>query len=146
MLDKNKNTAAASNAEFFGKEPVGAILRRIAPPVMVAQLIQALYNIVDSFFIGRYSADTLIALSFFPIIFSLMPPTFLMAVVFSRQSAFLSVLRQVICFVPIFKLMSLAGLSYCWWAYLITEAITGTTAIIFYYRTLSRLRRTGEFI
>ncbi len=91
-------------------------------------------------------AFRIIALSFFPIIFSLMPPTFLMSVGASRQSAFLSVLRQVICFVPIFKLMSLAGLSYCWWAYLITEAITGTTAIIFYYRTLSRLRRTGEFI
>ncbi len=30
---------------------------------MLAQLIQALYNIVDSFFVGRYSADALTALS-----------------------------------------------------------------------------------
>ena len=31
------------------------ILLQIAPPVMLAQLIQALYNIVDSFFVGQYS-------------------------------------------------------------------------------------------
>ena len=27
---------------------------KMAPPVMLAQLIQALYNVVDSFFVGRY--------------------------------------------------------------------------------------------
>lgn len=36
----------------FGTEPVSRILLTLAPPVMLAQLIQALYNIVDSFFIG----------------------------------------------------------------------------------------------
>lgn len=35
----------------------------MAPPVMLAQLIQALYNIVDSYFIGQYSLDGLTALS-----------------------------------------------------------------------------------
>ena len=49
--------------DFFGKEKIGKILLRIAPPVMLAQLIQALYNIVDSFFVGRYSANALTALS-----------------------------------------------------------------------------------
>ena len=35
---------------------------------MLAQLIQALYNIVDSYFVGRYSEDGLTALSIvFPI-------------------------------------------------------------------------------
>lgn len=34
---------------FYGKERIGRILLRLAPPVMLAQLIQALYNIVDSF-------------------------------------------------------------------------------------------------
>lgn len=29
---------------------------QLAPPVMPAQLIQALYNIVDILFVGRYSA------------------------------------------------------------------------------------------
>lgn len=48
---------------FYGSESVGRILLRIAPPVMLAQLIQALYNIVDSFFVGRYSDSALSALS-----------------------------------------------------------------------------------
>lgn len=61
-----QNTAADS--ELLGKAPIGRILGRLAPPVMLAQLIQALYNIVDSFFVGRYSGDGLTALSvIFPV-------------------------------------------------------------------------------
>lgn len=53
---------------FFGTEKVSKLLFKLAPPVMLAQLIQALYNIVDSYFIGRYSKDGLAALSvIFPI-------------------------------------------------------------------------------
>lgn len=48
---------------FFGTEKISRILLKIAPPVMLAQLIQALYNIVDSFFVGRYSTDALTALT-----------------------------------------------------------------------------------
>lgn len=48
---------------FFGQEKINKILLKIAPPVMLAQLIQALYNIVDSFFIGKYSESGLTALS-----------------------------------------------------------------------------------
>lgn len=47
------------SAEEFGTEKTSRILLRIAPPVMLAQLIQALYNIVDSFFVGRFSARSL---------------------------------------------------------------------------------------
>ena len=49
--------------ELFGHEKISRILLKIAPPVMLAQLIQALYNIVDSFFVGRYSETGLTALS-----------------------------------------------------------------------------------
>ena len=48
---------------LFDLESVGAVLLRIAPPVMVAQLIQSLYNIVDSYFVGQFSGDGLTALS-----------------------------------------------------------------------------------
>lgn len=59
---------AKEDASFFGTESIWKILRRIAPPVMLAQLIQAIYNIVDSFFVGKYSQDGLTALSIiFPI-------------------------------------------------------------------------------
>lgn len=49
--------------DVFGTEKISKILFRLAPPVMLAQLIQALYNIVDSLFVGRYSGDGLTALS-----------------------------------------------------------------------------------
>ena len=40
-------------SNYFGTERIGKILFKMAPPVMLAQLIQALYNIVDSVFVGR---------------------------------------------------------------------------------------------
>lgn len=52
-----------NSADFFGTEKISKILFKIAPPVMLAQLIQALYNVVDSLFISRYSQEGLTALS-----------------------------------------------------------------------------------
>lgn len=48
---------------YFGSEKISKILFKMAPPVMLAQLIQALYNIVDSIFVGRFSDSGLTALS-----------------------------------------------------------------------------------
>lgn len=44
-----------TQTSMFGTEKIYKILLRLAPPVMFAQLIQALYNIVDSYFVGKYS-------------------------------------------------------------------------------------------
>lgn len=52
-----------SGSDYFGSERIGRILLKLAPPVMLAQLIQALYNIVDSLFVGRLSDSGLTALS-----------------------------------------------------------------------------------
>lgn len=52
-----------TNNNYFGTEKIGKILLKLAPPVMLAQLIQALYNIMDSFFVGKYSNSGLTALS-----------------------------------------------------------------------------------
>lgn len=52
---------ADSNA--YGTEKISRLLLKVAPPVMLAQLIQALYNLVDSLFVGEYSAEGLTALS-----------------------------------------------------------------------------------
>lgn len=49
--------------DLFGSEKVSKILLRLAPPVILAQLIQAMYNIMDSFFVGKYSDSGLTALS-----------------------------------------------------------------------------------
>lgn len=51
------------HSELFRTEKISKVLLRLAPPVMLAQLIQALYNIVDSLFVGRYSESGLTALS-----------------------------------------------------------------------------------
>lgn len=51
------------NTKSWGKDKISKILLRLAPPVMLAQLIQALYNIVDSLFVGRFSESGLTALS-----------------------------------------------------------------------------------
>ena len=51
------------NTPDFGTETISRILLCIAPPVMLALLIQALYNVVDSCFFGKFSDDALIALS-----------------------------------------------------------------------------------
>ena len=48
---------------LFAKEKTWKLILKLAPPVMLAQLIQALYNIVDSLFVGRYSETGLTALS-----------------------------------------------------------------------------------
>lgn len=59
---------ATKEKNLFDESSIWKILLKIAPPVMLAQLIQALYNIVDSFFVGRFSGDGLTALSIiFPI-------------------------------------------------------------------------------
>lgn len=59
---------SSSEAMIFEEKNIWKILFHIAPPVMLAQLIQAMYNIVDSFFVGKYSGYGLTALSIiFPI-------------------------------------------------------------------------------
>ncbi|MBQ8186011.1 MAG: MATE family efflux transporter [Clostridia bacterium] len=52
-----------TDSTYFGTENIWKLLFRLGPPVMLSQLILALYNIVDSYFIGKYSGDGLTALS-----------------------------------------------------------------------------------
>lgn len=53
----------AAQTDFFAHEKISRVLLKLAPPVMFALLIQALYNIVDSFFVGQFSVAGLTALS-----------------------------------------------------------------------------------
>ena len=43
--------------------PVAKLLLKLSPPVMLALLIQSVYNIVDSYFVAQYSTEGLTALS-----------------------------------------------------------------------------------
>lgn len=60
---KKQKEAVMDISQTFGTEKISKILLKLAPPVMLAQLIQALYNIIDSLFVGRYSDSGLTALS-----------------------------------------------------------------------------------
>ena len=60
-MEKIRN--GETGAERFGTDSVWRILLHLAPPVMCSQPIQALYNIVDSYFVGRCSDEGLTALS-----------------------------------------------------------------------------------
>jgi putative MATE family efflux protein len=40
-------------SEFLGKESVGKLLFKLSAPVIVGMLVQALYNVVDTFFVGQ---------------------------------------------------------------------------------------------
>lgn len=52
----------------MGDAPIGKLLLKLSPPVMLALLIQSIYNIVDSYFVSQYSSSGLTALSIvFPI-------------------------------------------------------------------------------
>ncbi len=57
------NASMRKETNYYGSEKISKILFEIAPPVMLSQLIQALYNIVDSLFVGQYSSNGLTALS-----------------------------------------------------------------------------------
>ena len=45
---------AVSRGEIYAEKSIFRILMKTAPPIMLAQLIQAMYNIVDSFYVGMY--------------------------------------------------------------------------------------------
>jgi len=52
----------------MGTMPVGKLLLKMSLPAMLSMLIQALYNIVDSIFVARYSEKALTAVSLaFPV-------------------------------------------------------------------------------
>lgn len=52
----------------MNETPVWKTLLKLSPPVMLALLIQSVYNIVDSYFVARYAPEGLTALSLiFPI-------------------------------------------------------------------------------
>jgi putative MATE family efflux protein len=50
-------------SEFLGKENIGKLLFKLSTPVIIGMLVQALYNVVDTFFVGMaYGADSLQAI------------------------------------------------------------------------------------
>lgn len=60
---RDKNPALEQPENKMGIMPIPKLVFNMALPIVVSMLIQALYNIVDSAFVGRYSSDALEAVS-----------------------------------------------------------------------------------
>lgn len=48
---------------FLGTEPIGKLLRQLAVPTVIAQLVNMLYNIVDRIYIGHIPGNGDLALT-----------------------------------------------------------------------------------
>lgn len=142
--------------ELFGHQRISRVLLRLAPPVMFSQLIQALYNIVDNFFIGRGGETGLTALS---IIYPVQLLMIALAVgtgvgintlmarklgcgrnAESRKCAGMATplaLILWILFVPLGYLFSRLGLQYFWLTFPITESLTTAVGLFFYLKVKS---------
>lgn len=60
--------ALAKKSNRMGEEKISSLLFKLSVPAIIGMLIQALYNIVDSIYVGRLSTEALSALSLcFPI-------------------------------------------------------------------------------
>ncbi len=62
------NRSQSPTSSRLGTAPVGPLLVRLAIPMMISMLVQALYNIVDSFYVSHIAEEALSALTLaFPI-------------------------------------------------------------------------------
>ena len=59
-IDENKKQV---KSDRMGTDPVGKLLASMAWPAILSMTINALYNVVDSIFVARYSADAMTAIS-----------------------------------------------------------------------------------
>ncbi len=69
-------------------------------------------------------AFPIIGAGFIPAAFALMFPVFFQAIGEGKKSTFLSVLRQLLCLVPLFWALSKIGLNYAWIAFPVAETVT----------------------
>ena len=86
-------------------------------------------------------AFRIIGLSFIPAVLSLLPPVFFQAIGAAGPSLLLSVVRQICCLIPLFWIFSKISLEATWFAYPLSEVITGSLGVAFYLRQLQRWRR-----
>lgn len=57
------HAGAHRDSDVLGTEPVHPLLLKTSAPLMISMLVLALYNIVDSIYLGNYSTDSLTAVS-----------------------------------------------------------------------------------
>ena len=80
----------------------------------------------------------IIGLSFFSAVFSLITPVFFQAIGAAKVSVAISVMREIICLIPIFWLLSRLGLGWTWWAFPLSETISGEFGLVLHLRQIHR--------
>ncbi len=63
-LRKTETGKTRRDSDRLGTEPVHPLLLKMSTPLMVSMFVMAMYNIVDSIFLGMYSTDALTAVSY----------------------------------------------------------------------------------
>lgn len=101
------------------------------------QLLGVFSNSEEVFSIGAV-AFRIIGLSFIPAVLSLMTPVFFQAIGEALPSSLLSLTRQIFCLIPIFWLLSRVGLNYTWFAFPLSEIITGSIGWVMYLHQLCK--------
>lgn len=103
--------------------------------VFPTELLGLFSNSREVIAIGK-NAFPIIGASFLPAVFSLMTPVFFQAIGKGKTSLFLSVMRQILCLIPIFWGLSLIGLRFTWFAFPISEVIVGAVGMLLYRKTV----------
>ena len=62
--DHEEEAQLKRDSDRMGTEPVHSLLLKISAPLMFSMFVMALYNVVDSIFVARYSTDALTAVSY----------------------------------------------------------------------------------
>ena len=60
----NEEAPQKRDSDRLGTEPVHPLLLKMSAPLAVSMFVMALYNIVDSIYLGHYSTDSLTAVSY----------------------------------------------------------------------------------
>lgn len=93
--------------------------------------------------IGRH-AFPIIGCSFLPAVVSLMMPVFFQAIGYGRTSLALSLLRQIVCLLPLFWLLAQLGLDFTWFAFPVSEVISGGVGLLLYRRVVRQWQRAAQ--
>lgn len=118
---------------------VGAAAFILVPDV----LIRIFSNDAGVLAIGRH-AFPIIGCSFLPAVVSLMMPVFFQAIGYGRTSLALSLLRQIVCLLPLFWLLARLGLDFTWFAFPVSEVISGGVGLLLYRRVVRQWQRATQ--
>lgn len=113
-------------SKMLGTMPMNKLVPKVAVPIMISMLVQALYNVVDGIFVARYSADAFTAVS----------------LVFPVQMLMIAVSTGL--GVGINSLISrrLGGLSAVWWSFPIAEVVSLAVCLLLYRRVDRTMLKT----